>query len=195
MIGIAAFIWIFIKLPQEWWIHVAQNDFTDFMKETVFGVDGPTVVGGRVRQPTVRAAGDHRGDRRDRGRRPASAQAAPPGRLAVRRRRRPADAARSRSPGGERHVPSMQWPILEKLGAHRARSRASSRTCSGSRCRGVADRRRHDPARRGQRRDQPRCWPRRGIEWSSIARRVRRARRGQHGAARPGSPRSSASTG
>ncbi len=35
----AAFIWIFIKLPQEWWIHVAQNDFTDFMKETVFGVD------------------------------------------------------------------------------------------------------------------------------------------------------------
>ena len=40
VIGLAAFIWIFIKLPQEWWIHVAQNDFTDFMKETVFGVDG-----------------------------------------------------------------------------------------------------------------------------------------------------------
>ena len=39
MIGLAAFIWIFIKLPQEWWIHVAQLDFTDFMKETVFGVD------------------------------------------------------------------------------------------------------------------------------------------------------------
>ena len=39
MIGLAAFIWIFIKLPQEWWIHVAQNDFTDFMKETVFGVE------------------------------------------------------------------------------------------------------------------------------------------------------------
>jgi hypothetical protein len=39
VIGLAAFIWIFIKLPQEWWIHVAQNDFTDFMKETVFGVD------------------------------------------------------------------------------------------------------------------------------------------------------------
>jgi hypothetical protein len=29
VIGIAAFIWIFIKLPQEWWIHVAQLDFTD----------------------------------------------------------------------------------------------------------------------------------------------------------------------
>ena len=41
----AAFIWIFIKLPQEWWIHVAQLDFTDFMKETVFGVDATTVWG------------------------------------------------------------------------------------------------------------------------------------------------------
>jgi hypothetical protein len=40
VIGITAFIWIVIKLPQEWWIHIAQNDFTDFMKETVFGVDG-----------------------------------------------------------------------------------------------------------------------------------------------------------
>ena len=27
-----AFIWIFIKLPQEYWIHVAQLDFTDTMK-------------------------------------------------------------------------------------------------------------------------------------------------------------------
>jgi hypothetical protein len=31
VIAVAAFIWIVIKLPQEWWIHVAQNDFTDFM--------------------------------------------------------------------------------------------------------------------------------------------------------------------
>ena len=38
VIGIAAFIWIVIKLPQEWWIHIAQLDFTDFLKETVFGV-------------------------------------------------------------------------------------------------------------------------------------------------------------
>jgi hypothetical protein len=29
--GITAFIWIVIKLPQEWWIHVAQLDFTEFM--------------------------------------------------------------------------------------------------------------------------------------------------------------------
>ena len=26
---VAAAIWVFIKLPQEWWIHVAQLDFTD----------------------------------------------------------------------------------------------------------------------------------------------------------------------
>jgi hypothetical protein len=32
-VGIAAFIWIFIKLPQEWWIHVAQLDFTEFMAD------------------------------------------------------------------------------------------------------------------------------------------------------------------
>jgi hypothetical protein len=29
----AALIWIFVKLPQEWWIHVAQLDFTDFLAE------------------------------------------------------------------------------------------------------------------------------------------------------------------
>jgi len=34
----AALIWIFIKLPQEWWIHIAQNDFTDAVKESLFGV-------------------------------------------------------------------------------------------------------------------------------------------------------------
>ncbi|MDH3706494.1 MAG: hypothetical protein OES57_10535 [Acidimicrobiia bacterium] len=41
----AAGIWIFIKLPQEWWIHVAQLDFTDFMKEDVFGVTPETSWG------------------------------------------------------------------------------------------------------------------------------------------------------
>ena len=35
----AAAIWIFIKLPQEWWIHIAQLDMTDFIKETLFGVE------------------------------------------------------------------------------------------------------------------------------------------------------------
>ena len=39
VVAIAAFIWIVIKLPQEWWIHVAKLDFTNAMKEQVFGVD------------------------------------------------------------------------------------------------------------------------------------------------------------
>lgn len=42
LIGATAFIWVFIKLPQEWWIHIAQLDTTDFIKETIFGVDPST---------------------------------------------------------------------------------------------------------------------------------------------------------
>ena len=42
LIGAAAFIWIVIKLPQEWWIHVAQLDMTDFIKESIFGVPADT---------------------------------------------------------------------------------------------------------------------------------------------------------
>ncbi len=38
LIGAAAFIWIVIKLPQEWWIHVAQLDTTDFLKENLLGM-------------------------------------------------------------------------------------------------------------------------------------------------------------
>jgi hypothetical protein len=41
-IGVAAFIWIAIKLPQEWWIHVAQLDFTDFLADHAWA--GPTIV-------------------------------------------------------------------------------------------------------------------------------------------------------
>jgi len=33
LVGTAAGIWIFVKLPQEWWIHIAQLDFTDFMAD------------------------------------------------------------------------------------------------------------------------------------------------------------------
>jgi len=40
--GIAAGIWVFIKLPQEWWIHIAQLDVTDFVKEDLLGVDPTT---------------------------------------------------------------------------------------------------------------------------------------------------------
>ncbi len=42
VVGLAAFIWIVIKLPQEWWIHIAQNDFTDFMKVDIFGTTPTT---------------------------------------------------------------------------------------------------------------------------------------------------------
>ncbi len=48
LVGLAAFIWIVIKLPQEWWIHVAQLDFTDFMKEDVFGVSVDTSWGDAI---------------------------------------------------------------------------------------------------------------------------------------------------
>lgn len=37
--GVAAVIWVVIKLPQEWWIHVAQLDVTDAAKQHLFGVD------------------------------------------------------------------------------------------------------------------------------------------------------------
>jgi hypothetical protein len=50
VIGLAAFIWIFIKLPQEWWIHVAQLDFTDVMREDVLGVPLDTSWGDALSQ-------------------------------------------------------------------------------------------------------------------------------------------------
>ena len=45
LIGAAAFIWIFIKLPQEYWIHIAQLDTTDFIKGTIFGMPVDTAWG------------------------------------------------------------------------------------------------------------------------------------------------------
>ncbi len=47
---LAAFIWIFIKLPQEWWLHIAKLDFTDFMKEDIFGVTVETSWGDAISQ-------------------------------------------------------------------------------------------------------------------------------------------------
>jgi hypothetical protein len=38
----AAVIWVFVKLPQEWWIHVAQLDFTDMVADVPWF--GPAVV-------------------------------------------------------------------------------------------------------------------------------------------------------
>jgi hypothetical protein len=38
LIGAAAFIWMVIKLPQEYWLHIAQADTTDWVKTSLFGV-------------------------------------------------------------------------------------------------------------------------------------------------------------
>ncbi|MDY7102507.1 MAG: hypothetical protein S0880_15105 [Actinomycetota bacterium] len=45
VIGAAAAIWVFIKLPQEWWIHIAQRDVTDTLKEDILGVTVATPWG------------------------------------------------------------------------------------------------------------------------------------------------------
>src|SRR3954466_2680359 len=42
----AAAIWVFVKLPQEWWIHIAQLDFTDTLAEVPWF--GPAVVAALV---------------------------------------------------------------------------------------------------------------------------------------------------
>jgi hypothetical protein len=42
VVAAAAAIWIFIKLPQEYWIHIAQLDTTDFIKQNIFGVPTDT---------------------------------------------------------------------------------------------------------------------------------------------------------
>jgi hypothetical protein len=46
VVAAAAAIWIVVKLPQEWWLHVAQLDLTDAVKEHVLGVpvDAPWTV-------------------------------------------------------------------------------------------------------------------------------------------------------
>jgi hypothetical protein len=42
VITAAAFIWIVIKLPQEYWIHIGQIDTTDWIKTSLFGVPADT---------------------------------------------------------------------------------------------------------------------------------------------------------
>jgi hypothetical protein len=49
IIGAAVFIWIVIKLPQEYWIHIGQLDTTDFIKSSLFGVPTDTAWGEIVR--------------------------------------------------------------------------------------------------------------------------------------------------
>lgn len=38
LLAVASGLWMFVKLPQEWWLHVAELDVTDFLKEHVFQV-------------------------------------------------------------------------------------------------------------------------------------------------------------
>lgn len=45
-LGAAALIWVVVKLPQEYWIHVAQLDFTDTLADVSWF--GPAVVAGLV---------------------------------------------------------------------------------------------------------------------------------------------------
>jgi hypothetical protein len=45
VVGAAALIWIVIKLPQEWWIHIAKLDTTDLVQEAIFGVPPGTPWG------------------------------------------------------------------------------------------------------------------------------------------------------
>lgn len=42
LLGAAAAIWILIKLPQEYWLHIAQVDTTDWIKTEVLGHAGST---------------------------------------------------------------------------------------------------------------------------------------------------------
>ena len=57
VLGAAAFIWIVIKLPQEYIIHVAQVDTTDWIKNTIFGVAASASWGEALaNRPLVTAA-------------------------------------------------------------------------------------------------------------------------------------------
>ncbi len=42
LVGVAAGAWIFLKLPQEYWLHVAQGSTTEWLKVSVFGMDAST---------------------------------------------------------------------------------------------------------------------------------------------------------
>lgn len=60
IIGAAAAIWIIIKLPQEYWIHIAQNDVTDTIKGILGGAPedawGPLIMNNIVLIVAVLAA-------------------------------------------------------------------------------------------------------------------------------------------
>ncbi|GAA2069173.1 hypothetical protein [Williamsia deligens] len=39
LLAMAVGIWVVVKLPQEWWLHVAELDVTDEVKTTILGAD------------------------------------------------------------------------------------------------------------------------------------------------------------
>jgi hypothetical protein len=45
LIGVTAFIWIAIKLPQEYWIHIAQRDASDFLLENPILIVALAIIG------------------------------------------------------------------------------------------------------------------------------------------------------
>ncbi len=54
---VAAAIWVFIKLPQEWWIHIARLDVTDLVNERLFGVSKDAGIAAAVtHRPLVAVA-------------------------------------------------------------------------------------------------------------------------------------------
>jgi hypothetical protein len=66
-VGLAAGLWVCVKLPQEYWIHIAQRDFTDTVSDNpVIGVAAALLIGALlavlrwVVQPRLRAP-DHDG--------------------------------------------------------------------------------------------------------------------------------------
>ncbi len=50
VVGLAAVVWIVVKLPQEWWLHIAQLDVTDVVKTTVFGAAADDRWGEAIRR-------------------------------------------------------------------------------------------------------------------------------------------------
>jgi hypothetical protein len=57
VIAVAALIWIFIKLPQEYWIHIAQMDTTDWIKTALLGVPIDTAWGEILKSYPVAVVG------------------------------------------------------------------------------------------------------------------------------------------
>jgi hypothetical protein len=181
VIGLAAFIWIVIKLPQEWWIHIAQNDFTDFMKETSSarprprrgptrsptGHWSPSPSSWRSRSPRRWSCGGYRkAPPKDWSFRVDVDKPVPHGRAA-------------RPPAG----PAVDRSAVRREAAPGRPDRGDLHQRAQPRHAGAADRRRHGADHRRQRRRQPAARPARHRMVVDRA-AVDRARRGQQRADR-----------